>query len=311
MKIKGNAVKRTYAFMLTCMLLLSIPSVSLYASSLDDVISGSSQQVEQSVTTPTPSTEQNVTSSNSGGSTQVNNEDYISAIHNATNLGEPSPEANAINQYIKKGASFFIQVVSYFITAFLAVTIMIDMMYITLPFTRVFLANGYTGSVQAGVGMADGGTGFGAGQPGMNGGMMGGNMMGGMNSGMNGGMMGGGYGRYGGGYGRYGGGMNGGMMGGNQMNQMNQMQQMHGKNPILGRVQLVSSAALDAVAAESTPGMDNKPDSALKVYAKKKVVELVLTPILLVLAISGALVDLGFLLGDLLVDGIAQIGNMI
>ena len=104
--------------------------------------------------------------------------------------------------------------------------------------------------------------------------------------------------------GRYGG---GGMMNGG----MNQMQQMHGKNPILGRIQLISSAALDAVAAESTPGMDNKPDSALKVYAKKKAVELVLTPILLVLAISGALVDLGFLIGDLLVDGISQIGNMI
>ena len=104
MRIKSNAVKRTYALMLTCMLLLSIPSVSLYASSLDDVISGSSQQVEQSVTTPAPSTEQYVTSS-SGGGTQVNNTDYIDAVRGATDLGEMSPEASSINSYIKKGCA--------------------------------------------------------------------------------------------------------------------------------------------------------------------------------------------------------------
>jgi hypothetical protein len=89
------------------------------------------------------------------------------------------------------------------------------------------------------------------------------------------------------------------------------MQSQAGASPAMGRTQWVSSAALNAVAAESQPGPDGKPQSALKYYAKDMAVTLVLVPILLTLAITGALSDLGFLLGDVIAKGIASIGSMI
>lgn len=49
----------------------------------------------------------------------------------------------------------------------------------------------------------------------------------------------------------------------------------------------------------------------LKMYIKNMVVVLVLVPVLIVLAATGALTQLGLLIGNLLVGMIGQIGNMI
>jgi hypothetical protein len=126
--------------------------------------------------------------------------------------------------------------------------------------------------------------------------------MGGMN-GMSGGMGGG----FGGGMGGFGGGMNRGGMG-MGMSGMGGMggQQQQGAGL---KIQWVSNAALNAVASESTPG-PNGPQNAFKIYAKDMIIVLVITPIFLVLAVTGALTNLGFVLGDALVDFIAGFGNL-
>ena len=76
---------------------------------------------------------------------------------------------------------------------------------------------------------------------------------------------------------------------------MGGMQGQMGAQPAMGRIQWVSNAALNAAAAESVVGPDGKAVSPFKAYMKDMTVVLVITPVLLVLAISGALTDLGFL----------------
>ena len=77
------------------------------------------------------------------------------------------------------------------------------------------------------------------------------------------------------------------------------------------RVQLVSNAAIVAAESEGATGPNGKPMGPLKMYIKNMVVVLVLVPVLIVLAATGALTQLGLLIGNLLVGMIGQIGNMI
>lgn len=286
----------------TCIMLTMAP-LSVCASSLDSLIDTKEAEnttidEQQAVEQPAQQTEvqqnqpvqqeQNVQTP--GSTANYSNKDLISSVQDATDLSEVSPGAQKINKGINKVASFIVQVIAYLITAGLVVRIVIDLCYIGLPFTRSFLANGYQGNSQAGAG--------GMPNQGMMGGMNGGMGMGGMNGGMGMGM--GGYGMRGG----YGMNRMGGMgMGG--------MQGQMGAQPAMGRIQWVSNAALNAAAAESVVGPDGKAVSPFKAYMKDMTVVLVITPVLLVLAISGALTDLGFLLGDLLANAIEGIGGML
>ena len=77
------------------------------------------------------------------------------------------------------------------------------------------------------------------------------------------------------------------------------------------RVQLVSNAAIVAAESEGATGPNGKPMGPLKMYIKNMVVVLVLVPVLIVLAATGALTQLGLLIGNLLVGMIGQIGNML
>jgi cytochrome c oxidase assembly factor CtaG len=94
------------------------------------------------------------------------------------------------------------------------------------------------------------------------------------------------------------GGMQNGMMGGGMgMSNMQGNQMAMQNQPARGRIQWVSNAALNAVATESTVGPDGKANGPFKTYIKDMVVVLVLTPVLLVLALTGVLADLGFVIG--------------
>ena len=308
-------MKRVLILTLTCMLTLGVSGITVSATSLDDVVnqtetveSGSNtgdtqvvveqpqpQQTQQSVETAPATTGQNSAAANQ----------FMNEVKQATDLTEVSPGATKVNEGIKKVASFIVQILSYFVTAFLVVRVVLDLCYICLPFTRSFLANGYGGNPQAGAGGMGMQGGMGMGGMGGMGSPMGGMGMGGM------GMGGYGRGRYGmGGMGMGGMGMGGMGMGGMQGGMMGQQGQP-GANPAMGRTQWVSSAALNAVAAENILGPDGKSVSPIKEYAKDATVILVGTPILLTLAITGVLTDLGFLIGDLLATAIASIGNMI
>lgn len=251
----------------------------LAAASLDDVLTETQppnveQPAEQEVQ------QGNTGSQNSGGNTQelpVSGKKFIDDMHEAGNLtqGEPSEMETRTKSFLVQIASVIFRVVCYFITAFLSVKVALDLAYIALPFTRKFLGNGYQGNPATGMNQQAGG---------MNGGM--GGMSGGMGMGGYGGMSRG-YGGMGGGYG----GMNGGMggMGGQQQ----------GGQPV-SKIQFVSTAALNAASSEGNVNPDGTPMNAYKVYAKDMAITLVVVPLLLVLCATGAITNIGFMLGETL-----------
>lgn len=277
-------MKKVLLTLLTSIMLLTLPVTTVYASSLDDVVSETSPESSSSSSSDSSSV------SSSKSKIPMTADEYIANTKDAADLTNVDTKgASKVNEGIKTVAAFIVKILSYFLTAFLVVRVLLDLVYIALPFTRSMLSNGYAGNAAAG-GSGMGGMG-GMGSP-MGG--MGGMGMGGMGMGMRGGY---GMNRMGMG----GMGMGGAGMGGSQM----------GASPAMGRVQLVSTAALNSVASENMPGPDGRPQSALKAYAKDMAVTLVITPVLLVLAITGVLSNLGFLLGDVIARGIASIGNMI
>lgn len=193
---------------------------------------------------------------------------------------------------IRLVAAFIVQVLSYFITAFLAVRVVLDLCYVTIPFTRSFLGNGYQGTPQSAGNMTPGGMGMGM------------NRMGGY-----GGGYGGGYNRYGGIGAGIGAGMGAGMGTGMGMGMQNTMS--NNANNVIGNIQFVSNAALNAAASESAIGPDGKSQSPIKVYFKDMAVTLVVTPILVLLAATGVLTQFGLLLGNYIGAAIEKIGSMI
>ncbi len=282
-------MKKALTTLLMCSMLVFVP-VSAYASSLDDVIGGQESSEQSSEDEQAPAEQTSGDTTVGTDPTGPSADQYLTDLQNASRLNIDASGNTKAQSAIRKVASKIVAIVSYFLVAFLAVRVVLDLVYIALPFTRSFLSNGYGGNAAAG------GGGMGMQQPGMGGMGMGGM---GMGAGMGGMGMGGmGMGRMG--MGRMGmGGMGAGMGAGGQM----------GANPAMGRVQWVSNAALNAVAAEAMPGPDGKPQSAFKMYAKDMIVVLVVTPILLTLAVTGVLSNLGFFLGDLIGRGIESLSH--
>lgn len=289
-------MKKVLLTVLTSVMLLTLPVTTVHASSLDDVVNSTTQESNEATVGQNNEPSSNTsTSSSQSSSSYTSADEYIENTKNAADLTTvDTAGADKVNDGIRTVAAFIVRILSYFLTAFLVVRVILDLVYIALPFTRSILSNGYDGNPAAG------GSGMGMQQPGM-GGMGMGAGMGGMGMGGMGGM---------GGYGMRGGyGMNRMGMGG--MGGMGMQQGQMGASPAMGRVQWVSSAALNAVAAEQMPGPDGKPQSALKAYAKDMMVVLIITPVLLTLAITGVLTNLGFLIGDVIAKGITSIGGMI
>lgn len=287
-------MKKVLLTVLTSVMLLTLPVTTVHASSLDDVVNSTTQESNEATVGQNNDSSSNTSNSSSQSSSSYTSADeYIENTKNAADLTTvDTAGADKVNEGIRTVAAFIVRILSYFLTAFLVVRVILDLVYIALPFTRSILSNGYAGNPAAG------GSGMGMQQPGMGMGMgagMGGMGMGGMGMG---------------GYGMRGGyGMNRMGMGG--MGGMGMQQGQMGASPAMGRLQLVSSAALNAVAAEQMPGPDGKPQSALKAYTKDMMVVLIITPILLTLAITGVLTNLGFLIGDVIAKGITSISGML
>lgn len=282
-----KAFKTLSTFLLTGLLFLTMTSMTANADSLDDVISGNGDSTVQEYDTSGESGGSNNGEDLLGGAIGDINGDTdnenVNRMKDATKLDGHDPNADKVNQGLKKVISFIIQILSYAATLLLVLRVLLDIIYISIPFSRAILANGYAGSAQA------------AGQNGMQGGM--GGMSGGMGmGGMSGGMGMGGMNRMGG--------MQGGMG-------MGQPQGQAGASSALGRIQWVSTAALNAAEAEKTVGPDGKAINPLKLYAKDMTIILVLAPLLLVLAVTGVLTRLGILIGTALANFIDGIGNMI
>ena len=277
-------MRRTFSLMLAMMLLICctfLYTFSTDSTSLEDLANGAAESSEQQTQGGTGTSSQDT-------SREDRTQRFISGLNKAGDLASADIEGTeAATEWIRVIAAWIVQVLSYAITAFLAVRVVLDLTYIALPFTRGILANGYAGNAQAGAGgMPNSMVGGGMGQPGMGMGMGGMGMRGGYGMNRMGGM----------------GAMGGGMGATPGMNQQGNM---------LGRVQWVSNAALNAVASESTVGPDGKGNSPFKTYIHDMVIVLIMVPVLLVLAATGALTSLGFMLGNLLCDAIASIGDML
>lgn len=311
-------MKRTLALVMVIFMLsvsMGVITMADGGKSLDEVIG------EAPTTTQTTQDSQNTqntqdTQNNTTNNTETNSvtedtsvvdkaqgtyereQSFINGLNQAGNLSNVDVEGvETVTSGAKLVAAWIVQVLSYVIIAFVAVRVLLDICYVAIPFTRTFLANGYSGQAQSsGVGNMAG-----------NMGGMGMNPMGGMGGGMYG------HGRYGmgGGYGMNG--MGGaGMMGGNQMGGMaGQNAMMNRNSSMVGNIQFVSNAALNAVATESVVGPDGKTQSPFKIYAKDMMVTLIIVPILIVLAATGVVSKLGFAIANFLVDGISKISGMI
>ena len=264
-------VKKTWKAYVLAVMVSIMPVVPAYANSLDDVIGEKTEQEQEQAT-------QEFSNEGIEFSTGTDNAIIQEAI-DANTYNEKSEVATKANKKIKQFASIIVQILAYVITALLVVRVLLDLCYIVLPFSRSLLSNGHMGNPAS----------EGVQQPGMG--------MGGFGGGYGGG--------FGGGYGS-GFGMRSGMgaMGANNM----AMQQQ--QNPQMQtRVQWVSTAALNAAASESTVGANGKANNALKTYAKDMLPVLVITPIFLVLAITGVLSNLGFLIGEALAGMIGGFGS--
>lgn len=246
------------------MLIFNTPVV--YASTLDEIVS-ENQEYEIEAGTEAGASEIEIINNQENEIQQIENQITsipvgLNYIQSADDLGELSPVASKINTQINRAASLVVQILAYFITAFLAVRVLVDLSYIIFPFTRNLLAPGAMSGMQGGMGM---------------------NMQG--NMGM------------------------GNQIGGNMGHQgrmgMGQPMgiQMQGAVQSNRKV-LVTNAAINAASLETT-------QNALKLYAKDMIIVLIVTPILLVLAVTGTLTDLGFMIGELISKGINNLGNMI
>lgn len=292
-------MRRTITLILAVLLALSSTAIiALGTDSLDDVLNNIEQQEQVQQEQVENSTGTNNNTDENKVDTYNKNKGFIDGLNKAADVSAEVEGVANVTAGAKTAVAFVVQIIAYLITILLALRVVIDLMYIALPFTRTFLGNGYMGNAQAGAGgmpnsMSMGGMG------GM--GAMGG--MGGM-GGRYGGHYGGRYGGMGGMSGMGGMGMAGGMNAGIGMGA--------GQQPnVIGRIQWVSNAALNAVAGENIVGPDGKAVSPFKLYIKDMIVVLILVPILITLAVTGALTSLGFVIAQVVVDGISKIGSMI
>lgn len=224
--------------------------IRINATSLDNVVYEQQETVDDSGAVREPAlVEEN-------NSTEENN-DFIKELRGATNLSEPTTTGKSINKFTSTIASFIVQILSYFITAFLVVRVVGDICYITLPFTRNILANGKQGQSQVQNPMGQGQMGMGA-------------------------------------------------MGQNPMQAQGQMGMGAMAQNNTGGVQYISNAALNAVATEQSGG-----GKAIKIYAKDMILVLLFTGILLVLAISGALTNLGIAIGNVISGALFNLGSQL
>lgn len=283
--------KRVISLIMSIGLLVGLMSISVYAEggSLKEVIEGQESSQSTTGSQEAAPTQPQQTQPNVG---YDGNKQFLDELQDAghVDMNNTLPGMDIAKSTISAVTGFAINILSYALTCLLTLRVVLDLVFIAIPFSRSLLSNGFMGNGQAGAG----------GMPN--------NSMGGM-GGMGGyGGMGsmGGYGGMGG-YGSRYGGMN--SMGG--MGGMGQQTAMNNQGNSLHNIQFVSNAALNAVAAESQLGPDGKPVNAFKAYTKDMFVVLVTVPVLLVLAISGALLDLGFVIGNAVSSALGKLGSMI
>ena len=224
--------------------------------SLDEVIANNKQEQseQQDETTPTEETED-----------ENNQQDYVSADDFINGLGESGKiglQQNETTEKIAKALKAIVtpivQLLSHLIVIGLVVRVILDLIYIVIPFSRKILLYGQNVETSGNMGVGNMG----------NGGYPTASQMIAMSNGQN-------------------------ALGG------------QGEASRSNKVQIISNAAIRAVQGEQSG------QSAFRYYFKDMLVVMIVTPILLVLALTGVLMDLGFILGDAICGLIASLGAMI
>lgn len=207
----------------------------------------------------------NVSQSESTGKRQNSKDNGYGALADAASIDLNNPQLDNAKSGMQKIASIIITFLSYLIVLGMTVVTLCDLTYIALPPIRKVLNPEYNpnGGPTAGIGTGP-----------MN------NMVGsgmGMHMGM---------------------GMNMGMSLGSPISSMGPQQtQPQG----IMRHQFISNAAINAVnMASVVDPLTGKTHNPFKVYSKDMMLLLIFTPILIVLATNGILVDVGFALGSLI-----------
>ena len=256
-------IKRFGAVAVQLAMVFQLYSLNVSAIQLEDAVSSNQvQQEQQQEQTPQQQeqTQQQEPQQQEQTTQQTQPQTSMGILNDLENVdltAEQSSMASSINGMVYKVAQLLVHVISYGLTAALTVRVLLDLTYIAVPFIRVILANGYTGTASQSNSGGFGGGGFG----------------------------GGGFG--GGGFGSSSSGSS------------------HGQgNP--GKIQWVQNEALNAVAEQQS----NKGVGAqFKLYSKEMTITLVAVPILLVLALTGALWKLGFAIGYAISAIIGSIGT--
>ena len=294
-KVTRHIIALGLSLGLACMSTMAFATES---RTLDEIVNGTSTTTTQTQTTQTTNnytsnqsqTSQNTDSSqvqtdtSSDGkilsSTQREAKEFVNSLSNASDMTVMTDTAQRAAAPLQKIVTIVVQVISYVLVLGLTLRVAFDLVYIVLPWFRGILGGNSPGG--AGQGMPQQGQGFG-------------------NSGFGGAGFGGaGFGARPGfgspGFGNSGFGSPGiGAPGAQQ-----------GMQPTRG-IKLVSDAAIAAVIASQTPGPDGSFQSPFRIYVKDMAFVCILTPIMLILAMTGALTTLGLHLGSLLAGLISNI----
>ena len=267
-------------FMLIACLLLAPVQLS-FAASLEDVASNN-QTTEQSTEVSTGEEAGNASGENGdsgvGGLFTATDSDIIAGMTEDTDISDERQGIDAFRQLVNNITAFVVQALMIVLAGGLVVISGLDLLYIVIPPIRMSLSGGQQGQAIAQMGAQPG--------MGMNSGMgMGMNTGMGMNSGMGMGM-------------NRGMGMGMGMNSGMGMGM--QGQQMQG-----GRC-WVSEAALNAVATAQSDAT-GKTGVALKIWVKNTSVQLVAIPAITVLLLTGVIQKIGFGLGNVIANALANI----
>lgn len=223
--------------------------------SLDEVIANNKQEQseQQDETLPTEETEDENNQQDC-----VSADDFINGLGESGKIGlQQNETTEKIAKALKAIVTPIVQLLSHLIVIGLVVRVILDLIYIVIPFSRKLLLYGQNIEISGNMGVGDMG----------NGGHPTASQMIAMSNGQN-------------------------ALGG------------QGEASRSNKVQIISNAAIRAVQGEQSG------QSAFRYYFKDMLIVMVVTPILLVLALTGVLMDLGFILGDAICGLIASIGAM-
>lgn len=177
--------------------------------------------------------------------------DLIEEAKGSVDYSNSSDKIAPVTNGIQKAAGIIVNVLTILICSFLGISILIDLAYICLPFSRKFLNREDFGSSQ-------------------------------MNS------------SYNNSFGGFGSGV---------------QSSTYSSSESKGKLKLVSNAAIRAVEAENTKTQDGKHKGALFPYVKSMAVIMIIIPVLVVLAVTGVLMQLGFMIGGVITGMLGGIGK--